>query len=84
MAVCPTASIAAGQTGYRVQLGGKLGRHPRLAVELPGIYDEDGVINIIQDCIDFYKAKSRSGKRLADLLSAADIEAYGRTGRFPA
>ncbi len=82
VAACPTETLVAGQTGYRVQLGGKLGRHPRLATELPGIYDEDGVIRIVQDCIDFYKAKSRNGKRFAELLSAADIEAYGETGRF--
>ncbi len=80
---CPTQTLVAGQTGYRVQLGGKLGRHPRLATELPGIYDEEAVIKIIQDCIDFYKAKSRDGKRFAELLSATDIEAYGETGKFP-
>ncbi len=83
VAACPTETLVAGQTGYRVQLGGKLGRHPRLAAELPAIYDEDGVIRIVKDCIDFYKAKSRNGKRFAELLKAADIAAYGETGRFP-
>ncbi len=83
VAACPTETLVAGQTGYRVQLGGKLGRHPRLATELPGIYDEDRVIRILQDCIAFYKANSQNGKRLAQLLTAADIEAYGHTGRFP-
>lgn len=81
--VCPTGTLAAGQTGYRVQLGGKLGRHPRLATELPGIYDEDAVLRIIQDGIDFYKAHSRDGRRLAELLTAADIAAYIKVGRFP-
>lgn len=84
VAACPTETLAKGQTGYRVQLGGKLGRHPRLAIELPGIHDEDGVINIIRDCINFYKTKSRNGKRFAELVSGADIEAYGKTRRFPA
>ncbi len=83
VAVCPTQTLGAGQTGYRVQLGGKLGRHPRLAIELPGIHDEDGVVRIVRDCIAFYKARSRNGRRLAELLSAADIEAYGQTGEFP-
>ncbi len=83
VAVCPTETLVAGQIGYRVQLGGKLGRHPRLATELPGIHDEDGVIRIVRDCIDYYKARSRNGRRFAELLSAADIEAYGRSGRFP-
>ena len=80
---CPTQTLVAGQRGYRVQLGGKLGRHPRLATELPGIYDEDGVIHIIRDCVDFYKSRSRDGKRFAELLSERDIEAYGKSGRFP-
>ena len=83
VAACPTETILAGRTGYRVQLGGKLGRHPRLAMELPGIYDADGVIRIISDGIDYYKAKSRHGKRFAELLTEADIKAYGQTGRFP-
>jgi len=83
VAACPTETLGAGQTGYRVQLGGKLGRRPRLATELPGIHDEDAVIRILQDCLDFYKAKSRNGKRLAELLSTADIAAYAATGRFP-
>jgi len=84
VAACPTGTIAADRIGYRVQLGGKLGRHPRLAMELPGIFDEDRVIRIISDCIDHYKAKSRNGKRFAELLTINDIDEYGKTGRFPA
>ncbi|MBL0712658.1 MAG: 4Fe-4S binding protein [Desulfosarcina sp.] len=83
VAVCPTGTLAAGQTGYRVQLGGKLGRHPRLATELPDIYDEDTVLRIIQDCIDWYKARSRNGQRFANLLKSEDIEVYSRELQFP-
>jgi dissimilatory sulfite reductase (desulfoviridin) alpha/beta subunit len=80
---CPTGTLAAGRTGYRVQLGGKLGRHPRLAVELPDIYDEEAVIAIIRDCIALYKSRSHDGRRLAELLTGDDIQAYVRHGRFP-
>ncbi len=83
VAACPTGTLAAGCTGYRVQLGGKLGRHPRLAAELPGIYDADSVLAIIRDCLALYKSRSRNGRRFAELLTAADIECYGRHGRFP-
>jgi dissimilatory sulfite reductase (desulfoviridin) alpha/beta subunit len=83
MAACPTDTLVTGETGYRIQLGGKLGRHPRLALELPGIYSEDAVIEVVQDCIDFYKAHSTNGKRFAELLSIGDIVAYGKTGKFP-
>src|SRR5210317_1034657 len=47
MPVCPTGSLVEGQKGYRVQLGGKLGRHPQLAKELPGVYSEEQVLQII-------------------------------------
>lgn len=83
VAACPTGRLAAGRTGYRVQLGGKLGRHPRLAAELPDIYDPDTVLAIIRDCIGLYKSRSRNGRRFAELLTAADIERYVRHGRFP-
>lgn len=69
--VCPTGTLTAGQSGYRVQLGGKLGRHPQLARELPTIYDEDQVIGIVETCLDFYKHNSRKGERFAQILTPA-------------
>jgi dissimilatory sulfite reductase (desulfoviridin) alpha/beta subunit len=81
--VCPTGTLATGQQGYRIQLGGKLGRHPRLAMELPGIFSQDDVLRVIRDCIAFYKQRSGRGERFADLLTAGDLEAYARQGRFP-
>ena len=44
---CPTGTIAEAWNGFRVQLGGRLGRHPRLGRELPGIFSEDQVIEIL-------------------------------------
>jgi anaerobic sulfite reductase subunit C len=81
--VCPSGTLASGKEGYRIQLGGKLGRHPRLAMELPEIFSEDDVLRVIRDCITFYKQRSRHGERFADLLTADDLEAYARLGRFP-
>lgn len=71
--VCPTGTLAAGERGYRVQLGGKLGRHPRLAKELQGIYTEPEVLAIVKDCIDFYKENSRRGKRFSEIFTEADF-----------
>ena len=82
MAVCPTGTIVTGRKGYRVQLGGKLGRHPQLARELPGIFSEDEVVAIVKDCIDFFKRNSKNGKRFAEILKPSDFEKlamrYGR------
>ncbi|NNG02080.1 MAG: 4Fe-4S binding protein [Desulfobacteraceae bacterium] len=66
---CPTGTLAAGKEGYRIQLGGKLGRRPRLARELPGIYNMTTVLDIVQSCIAVYKERSRDGERFADLMT---------------
>ncbi len=73
MPVCPTGTIAEGSKGFRVQLGGKLGRHPRLARELPGIYSEDQVLLIVKECLHFYKNTSKSGERFGDILTPEDF-----------
>jgi dissimilatory sulfite reductase (desulfoviridin) alpha/beta subunit len=71
---CPTGTIALDKKGFRVQLGGKLGRHPQLAQELPGIYSEDEVVDIVRQCIRFYKASSRHGERFAEIFNISDLK----------
>lgn len=71
--VCPTGTLEASATGYRVQLGGKLGRHPQLARELPGLYDEKTVFRIVQASLEWVKAKSTCGERLGELLQDEDF-----------
>ncbi len=44
---CPFDALFPAVTGYRVLLGGKLGRHPRLGKELPGFRSETEVIDIV-------------------------------------
>lgn len=74
MAVCPTGTLVSGQTGYRVQLGGKLGRHPQLARELPGIFSESQVLNIVKASLTLYKQRSTGGARFAEILSEVDFD----------
>jgi dissimilatory sulfite reductase (desulfoviridin) alpha/beta subunit len=69
MQVCPTGTIAQGRQGFRVQLGGKLGRHPQLAKELPGIYSEEKVVLIVKQCLQFYKKTSKNGERFGQILT---------------
>ncbi len=76
MAACPTGTLQTGNRGYRVLIGGKLGRHPRLATELPGIHTAETVIHMLEAFVDFYKSRSTHGQRFAQLLTAADIAAF--------
>jgi dissimilatory sulfite reductase (desulfoviridin) alpha/beta subunit len=75
---CPTGTIAAGSKGFRVQIGGKLGRHPQLASELPGIYSENEVLEIVSECLSFYKQNSTHGQRFAEIFTATDFKNLAR------
>jgi dissimilatory sulfite reductase (desulfoviridin) alpha/beta subunit len=74
MQVCPTGTLAAGTRGYRVLLAGKLGRHPKLARELPCVFSEEAVLSIVKECLSFYRLHSRGGERFAEIFTDTDFE----------
>lgn len=69
---CPTGTITEKEKGYRVMLGGRLGRRPRLAMEVPGLQTHDQVIRIVKNSLQFYKSHSKNGQRFSHLLSSVD------------
>jgi len=77
---CPTGTIASAGSGFRVLLGGKLGRHPRLARELGCLLNDDEVVEIVKACISLYKKKSVAGKRFAEIFDEDDFSEL--EGRF--
>jgi anaerobic sulfite reductase subunit C len=72
--VCPTQTIQEVEKGFRVQLAGKLGRHPQLARELPGVYTPEKVLDIVHYCISFYKQNSQNGERFAKIFKKSDFD----------
>ncbi len=68
ISACPTETLASGIKGYRILLGGKLGRHPRLGEELPSIYTADQVLEILDQCLDHYRRHSVCGERFGEIL----------------
>ena len=78
VAVCPSGALRSSCQGFRVQLGGKLGRHPRLARELPGIHTENEVLQIVADCLTLYKQRSTDGRRFAEIFTPDDFDAFSR------
>lgn len=73
--VCPSGTLEEGKKGYRVLVGGKLGRHPSLAEELPGIYDEAEALNILDRCLDLHQGECRKGERFGEILERIGPEA---------
>ncbi|RPH51891.1 MAG: 4Fe-4S dicluster domain-containing protein [Desulfobacteraceae bacterium] len=71
---CPTGTIASERNGFRVLLGGKLGRHPGLASELNCILSDKEAFEIVKLCIKLYKKKSTGGKRFAEIFNEEDFK----------
>ncbi len=70
---CPSGTIAVDKKGFRIQVGGKLGRHPQLATELPGIFSEDEIMYAVKKCIAYYKKYSQNGQRFGSILNQFEI-----------
>ncbi|WP_022669249.1 4Fe-4S dicluster domain-containing protein [Desulfospira joergensenii] len=70
--VCPTGTLMEKKKGYRVLLGGRLGRHPRLGMEVPGIHTREEVLMILKKAIEFYKTHSTKGRRFSQILDSID------------
>ncbi len=74
IAVCPTGTLRAGKSGYRILLGGKLGRHPHLATELPGIFEKEEIPVIIDRCLDYYTTHCAGGERLGEIIEKNGVD----------
>ncbi len=72
--LCPSGTLTTAAEGYRIQLGGKLGRHPQLARELPGIYASDTILEIIDAGIHIYKTRSQKGERFGEILGPENYD----------
>lgn len=67
---CPGGALSAKSQGYRVLLGGRLGRRPKLARELPGIWTLDESMGILQGMLESIMSNHRPVKRHAYAIDA--------------
>ncbi|MGR3319254.1 MAG: 4Fe-4S dicluster domain-containing protein [Candidatus Anammoxibacter sp.] len=66
---CPSKTITIKERGFRVMVGGKLGRHARLASELPGVFSKRKALTIVKNSIKYFKENYSRANRFADLFS---------------
>jgi anaerobic sulfite reductase subunit C len=74
ISACPTRTLQEAERGFRIQAGGKLGRHPRLAGELSGIHSLEETLEIIDRCLDHYQKHCRHGERFGEILERGGIK----------
>lgn len=89
---CPTGALLAGRRGYRLLVGGKLGRHPRLGAELPGLFEGEGIVEGVELVLDHYQRHCAGGERFGEVLErtgtnwlisrreVSDVQAAGQMG----
>jgi dissimilatory sulfite reductase (desulfoviridin) alpha/beta subunit len=71
---CASGTLAESRKGYRILVGGKLGRHPQLGHELPGIFTADRTVSIAERCVDFYLRFNQVGERFGVVLSRNGLD----------
>lgn len=70
---CQTEAIGVAQRGYDVLVGGKLGRHARLATRILTMADEAAVLRAFDATLDFYLAEARGPERLGAVLARVGL-----------
>ena len=74
---CPTGTIGEGVKGYRILIGGKLGRHPQLGRELPGIFPAGETLAVVKKSLAHFMAHSKKGERFGELLNRTGLDFLG-------
>jgi anaerobic sulfite reductase subunit C len=74
--VCSSGTLTAGANGFRVLLGGKLGRHPQLGRELPGIFSLTEIVPLVDHCLDHFMDHYQIGRRFGDIINSEELFLY--------
>lgn len=72
---CPAEALLPSATGFRLMLGGKLGRHPRFAEELPGIQHTQSLPALTASCIEQYMQRAKGHERVGDVITRLGAQA---------
>lgn len=67
---CPALALSSGPRGWRVYVGGRLGRHPRLGTPLPGIFKTATLPAVLAACLDLHMKHYRLGVRFSHTIAA--------------
>ncbi len=71
--VCPVGSIKSEEKKYRVMIGGKVGRHPRFALDLLPQANESTTIKALDVCVDIILS-GKAEHRFRTLIEQQGIE----------
>ena len=75
LTACPSGTLQEDTQGFRVLVGGKLGRHPQLGRDLGKIYSKDEMIRLLNQYLDLFQTHTQKGERLGEILNRIEAKA---------
>ncbi|MGA2402331.1 MAG: 4Fe-4S dicluster domain-containing protein [Syntrophobacteraceae bacterium] len=79
VSACPSGAMGEAEKGWRIMVGGRLGRHPQLGRELEGIHSKEEVLAIVERCLDIYFAQNIAGERFGTILNRVGYDLIENT-----
>ncbi len=73
---CPFDCFEEEKLGFKLYVGGKWGKYPRVGSQLPGIYTEEEVMSILEKTLLLYREKGRTGERMGAMAERIGAEAF--------
>lgn len=72
--VCPAHAVLCEPLGFRLLLGGRMGRHPVWATELPGLYTQERIPQLFSDLLRVLLREHRPGERPRQVFARLDYQ----------
>lgn len=80
MRVCPTAALTPAATGWRVLVGGRLGRHPRLGAEVSACADLHDALTVTTKVVELWEREGLPDERVGVVLDRLAEREVGMDG----
>jgi len=77
--ICPTSAWYGNRVGCALYVGGKWGRHPRIANLIEHLFPIKNIIPIIKKTIDWYIKNGKSRERIGNTIDRLGFKKYKET-----
>jgi dissimilatory sulfite reductase (desulfoviridin) alpha/beta subunit len=74
--ICRKDALRIKEEGFRIFVGGKVGKRPRMGDELLRTEDLDLVFDILEKSVEFYRENALGGERLGDIIDRCGMDMF--------
>ncbi|HSQ87317.1 4Fe-4S binding protein [Romboutsia sp.] len=74
--VCPFGAMEVDKQGMAIYLGGRMGRGYRFGDKLNNLYQEEEIVELVQDILDTYKELGNPEERICKVIDRIGFDAF--------